>query len=182
MGSYVEVQRQGGRPSLAALQNLFITLCLAYKVDIEGIPVVSPEERELGEHRYFEFPGDARHERVARSARVWYSWQRARALAERTGSWDLASGKPFVLRGDQRRKLVPEGGRLKDLKGHCDLVDGQDVAAHRQTSRAVAAGRRAAAALGAFPWALAEDGRLPPQWWRLVTYSEALARWGYVAA
>jgi hypothetical protein len=48
--------------------------------------------------------------------------------------------------------------------------------------RYTAAGRKLLSQLGAWPWCLSEDGRLPDKWYPQQDYAEALALWNYQQA
>ncbi len=84
---------------------------------------------------------------------------------------------------------------MRDLRGaspqhlaeHFDFADVQTMAAEAGASRSarryVAEGRRALAALGAWPWCLTPpEGKLDSQWYAHDRYAEALAMWHYRAA
>ena len=59
-------------------------------------------------------------------------------------------------------------GHLTGMKGTEDLVYGRTVGPlprYRTTERIVDQGRETAAAVGAWPWAEYENGKLPDRWW-----------------
>ncbi len=79
------------------------------------------------------------------------------------------------------------GASPQQLAEHFDFADVSTMAAEGDASRSgrryVAGGRRALAALGAWPWCLtAPEGKLDSQWYAHDRYAEALAMWHHRAA
>lgn len=87
-----------------------------------------------------------------------------------------------------RQRWMLESAYLRDLRGSTtvqiadslDLFDVQSRITERRSrsaDRYIGPGRKTLAELGAWPWCLAEDGKLERRWWTIERYAEALLVW-----
>jgi len=93
------------------------------------------------------------------------------------GRWGIYAAMMRDLRGFSPQQLAK----------HFEFADVSTMAAEEGASRSArryaAHGRRALAALGAWPWCLtAPEGTLDSQWYSQDRYAEALAMWHHRAA
>jgi len=112
--------------------------------------------------------------------------QRQAMLASLPGGIDRVSGRQAPRSGGPRWSI--ECAHLRDLRGEStiDVADRLDLrddqsrdgeGGSRRARRYVARGRQILARLGAWPWALADDGQLERDWWRSERYADALFVW-----
>jgi hypothetical protein len=112
--------------------------------------------------------------------------QRQAVLASLPARVYRESGRQAPRSGVDRWGI--ECAYFRDLRGESsleiadrlDLRDDQSRTGEggsRSARRYYARGRKILASLGAWPWALAADGRLERNWWRVERYADALLIW-----
>lgn len=140
-------QDRRGQPSRRALHRVVLALEVAYLADLEQRGLVTPN------------PGEAE------SVREHLAHALARMREEGAGRW--TPGEPFHLREVDKPPIYQRFGERA----------GQGEQRVKTLERWRRDGRYACWQLGAWPWALVDDGQLPSRWWRDERFDAALAAW-----
>jgi hypothetical protein len=148
------------------------------------VPVLESTGRDDG-------PGHVPLLWTAQTADLWQMDSRARIDAVRSRLPQGVAREPGTHRPRAGRgRWAIEAAYLRDVWGHSEAEIGERLELYdtdeaktagsdrcRQARTYVSSGRRTLASLGAWPWALDDEGRLERQWWTIERYAAALLVW-----